>query len=326
MENNFDETTAIATIEAPSQIQPFASKDNFELAMRMANALSQSSLVPPEYQGKGGLANCLIALEMAGRVGISPFMTMQNLYVIHGRPSWSSKFLIAMINASGRFEALQYRFNQDKTSCVAFAKEKATGQILEGPEVSIKMAEDEGWLSKNGSKWKTMPEVMLRYRAAAFFERTYCPELSLGLHTVEEAQDIGPRETKRVEEIAKDATEEILNGVQVEQPTAEATPDNVIEVEARVTQTKSKSDAISGKLGTPEKQAPQKDIFDDSIARQSQILDLLGSSGGGLGLTPAEQTEFIKRHTGKQLGALNAEEAAKVITMATAELQKRDGF
>ena len=48
------------------------------------------------------------------------------------------------------------------------------------------MAIDEGWYSKNGSKWRTMPEQMLRYRAASFWCSTYSPELSMGMRTVEE--------------------------------------------------------------------------------------------------------------------------------------------
>jgi hypothetical protein len=54
----------------------------------------------------------------------------------------------------------------------------------------MQMAESEGWTKKNGSKWRTMPNQMLRYRAAAFWQRVYCPEISMGLMTAEEAEDI----------------------------------------------------------------------------------------------------------------------------------------
>jgi hypothetical protein len=52
------------------------------------------------------------------------------------------------------------------------------------------MANAEGWVSKAGSKWKTMPELMMRYRAAAFFGRLYAPEITMGMHSVEEVVDI----------------------------------------------------------------------------------------------------------------------------------------
>ena len=47
---------------------------------------------------------------------------------------------------------------------------------------SIAMAKAEGWYAKNGSKWKTMEDLMLRYRSAAFFARTVAPEVALGGH------------------------------------------------------------------------------------------------------------------------------------------------
>jgi len=164
----------------------------FDAAQRMAKALSSSTLVPPEYQGQQGLANSLIALEMSGRMGLSPLIVMQNLRIIHGRPSWSSQFLIATVNASGRFSPLRFGFDQEDnpTSCYAHATDKESGELLKGPAITMAMAQAEGWSTRSGSKWKTMPELMLRYRAAAFWVRLYCPEISLGLVTQEEAVDI----------------------------------------------------------------------------------------------------------------------------------------
>jgi hypothetical protein len=171
----------------------FKDGNAFALSQRIAKSLSSSSLVPDAYKGEKGLANCMIALELANRIGMSPFMVMQNLYVIQGRPSWSSTFLIAAINSCGRFEPLRFKTvgkeGQDDYGMIAFTKDK-NGNELESPTVTIKMAKDEGWYGKNGSKWKTMPEVMLRYRAASFFSRQYCPEITMGMKTVEEIQDV----------------------------------------------------------------------------------------------------------------------------------------
>ena len=204
---------------ATYQIQPFSNSDSFELAQRIGKALSCSTLVPVEYQGEKGFPNTLIALEMSGRIGISPLMTMQNLRVIHGRPSWSSTFLIAMVNACGRFILLRYRLEGkgDERSCVAYTTDKATGEMLEGPEVSITMAKAEGWYGRNGSKWKNMPDLMLTYRSAAFFARTYCPEVALGLHTTEEIYDYDEVQVQasRVSESekAKDLTAQVMGEV-----------------------------------------------------------------------------------------------------------------
>lgn len=164
----------------------------FDLVQRVAQMFAQSSLVPDTYQGN--LPNCVIALEMAQRIGASPLMTMQNMYIVHGRPAWSSQFLISCLNASGRFSPLRYRETgkrgTDSYGIVAWAKDLADGEVLEGPEVTLTMAKAEGWYQKKGSKWQTMPELMARYRAATFFARLYAPELTMGIRTTEEAVDI----------------------------------------------------------------------------------------------------------------------------------------
>jgi hypothetical protein len=121
-------------------------------------------------------------------------MVLQNIDIIHGRPSFRASFLIAMVNASGRFTPLQFRLDGtgDKRGCVAYATNKETGEIVEGPEVTLAMAKAEGWSTKSGSKWLTMPELMLRYRSAAFFARIYAPDITLGMQTAEEVYDAAP--------------------------------------------------------------------------------------------------------------------------------------
>ncbi len=119
---------------------------------------------------------------------------MQNIDIIHGRPSWRATFLIATVNACGRFSPLRFRFQgtegKSDWGCRAVAKDRETGEECVGTLITIALASAEGWTSKNGSKWKTMPEQMLCYRAAAFWTRVYAPELSLGMQTGDEVQDI----------------------------------------------------------------------------------------------------------------------------------------
>lgn len=226
------QTSAVA---APKPETPMSllTGSGFDQLQRVAKALCASTLVPAQYRaftevksyGKvtghnpnpAGLPNCVVALNMAMRMGADPLMVMQNLYVIEGRPSWSSQFIIAAINSCGRFSPLRFELsepgkdqvvkykavvwkNDKKTeeprevtiqhrTCRAWVIEKETGDRLDGPTVSMQMAIDEGWLTKNGSKWQTMPEIMLRYRAASLFGRLYAPELLMGLQTQEEVHD-----------------------------------------------------------------------------------------------------------------------------------------
>lgn len=256
-----------SAVAAPKQDSPMSllTGSGFDQLQRVAKALSASTLVPVQYRafaevkeyGKvvghepnsAGLPNCIVALNMAQRMGADPLMVMQNLYIIEGRPSWSSQFIIAAINSCGRFSPLRFDIsepgkaeeitytatvwkNKQKVeeqrkvkvthqTCRAWVIEKATGERLDGPLVSIQMAIDEGWLTKNGSKWQTMPEIMLRYRCASLFGRLYAPELLMGLQTVEEARDvIEPRDDDIVMTAVK------VSDLRDEEPTPPAIIDN----------------------------------------------------------------------------------------------------
>ena len=196
----------------------FSSLESFELAQRSAKLLSKSTLVPDEYQDN--ISNCVIALNMANRMEADPLMVMQNLYIVHGKPGWSSQFLISTFNTSGRFSSIRYEFvgerGSDEWGCRAWATEKETGERLESTLITIGMAKAEGWYGKKMSKWKTMPEQMLRYRAAAFLIRAYAPEIAMGMHTKEEIVDITPddedaEEVSVMEEIEQNANSETID-------------------------------------------------------------------------------------------------------------------
>lgn len=181
-----------SSLTTTSNNSVFSGIQAFEDAQRIAKALASSTLIPTQFQGQQGFANCLVALEIANRMNISPFLAMQHLHVIHGRPSWSSSFIIAMVNGSGRFTPLRFEMSGegDAMACFAVATDVKSEQELKGPTITIAMAKKEGWFSKNGSKWQTMPELMIRYRAAAFWGRLYASDLLLGIQSQEEVVDV----------------------------------------------------------------------------------------------------------------------------------------
>ena len=170
----------------------FFDLQSFELMQRIANGFSKSTLVPKEYQGN--ISNCMIALNLAQRMNADHLMVMQNLIIVHGRPTWSAQYLIATANMCGRFSAIRFEFfgdkNEDTWGCRAWAIEQVTGEKLTGSDVTIAIAKKEGWYGKNGSKWQSIPQQMLMYRAGAWWVRAYAPELSMGLMTADEATDV----------------------------------------------------------------------------------------------------------------------------------------
>lgn len=210
-------------------IPGFSSKQSIELALQSANILAKSSLVPKEFQGN--LPNCVIALNMAARMNADPLMVMQNLYIVHGKPSWSSQFLISTFNTSGKYSSLRYEWlgeeGKDSYGCKAWAIELQTGERLEGSPVTIDIAKKEGWYGKNGSKWPTMTKQMLMYRAASWFIRAYAPELAMGMHTAEELGDIidlSPAEYEIAQEVEQKANTEVIDIEYEEKPSEEEAP------------------------------------------------------------------------------------------------------
>lgn len=188
----------IAKVEKPvtellnstSEIASWMNPESFNQMVRVSSALSRSTLVPQNYQGKP--EDCLIAFDMANRMGINPLFVMQNLYVVKGKPAWSGQACMALINASHRFVNVKHNYfgteGKDDRGCFVSADRADTGEHLEGVKVTMQMAKNEGWTSN--PKWRNMPELMLAYRSAAFFARVYCPDMLMGCQTDDEVNDV----------------------------------------------------------------------------------------------------------------------------------------
>lgn len=201
-----DSSNSLAVAEAPHQPAALAPRPSvfgggiqaFEEAQRIAQAMASSTMVPAAYRGQAGFPNCLWAMELASAMRISPLVVMQNVTPVHGKPAWSAAFLIATVNACGRFTPLEFVMDdlENPTSCYAVAVSKLTGRELRGERITVDMAKAQGWWSRKDrdgnetSKWPAMTGQMLRYRAATFWVRVYAPEISCGIYSAEEAIEI----------------------------------------------------------------------------------------------------------------------------------------
>lgn len=179
----------------PANTQPernmLQNSDSLNRLYKLAKSYARSSMVPDVYRGNPD--NCFVAVELAARMDVSPVLVMQNLYIVQGRPSWAGSACKALIDGCGKFSHSEFVMSgsiEDGTAaCYLQAVNNSTGKLVKGTEITMRMAAAEGWLDKKGSKWKTMPEQMLKYRAASFFARSECPEALMGFQTAEEVQD-----------------------------------------------------------------------------------------------------------------------------------------
>lgn len=190
-----DLTVGVQTGASLSNV--WANKDQFNQLLRAAQMLSQTSIIPATYQNKP--QDCFVALEMATRMGVPPIVVMQNMYVVKGKPAWSGQACTMLINSCGKFADVKHIYTgvkgTDSRGCYVQATRISDGELITGTEVTLQMAKAEGWTSN--TKWRNMPELMLAYRASAFFARVYCPEALMGVHMDDEVYDDGysPRET-----------------------------------------------------------------------------------------------------------------------------------
>lgn len=201
-----NQQTQVAEVKPTDSIMPtnvWQSRDAFNQTLRMAQMLSQSSLVPQNYQNKP--QDCFIAIDIASRLGCSPIYVMQNLYVVKGKPSWAGQACMAIIMASNRFTNVRLCYvgkpGADDRGCCVKATRLCDGEEVQGTLVTMAMAKGEGWTSN--SKWRTMPEQMLGYRAASFFARLHCPDALMGLQTDDEIVDVDSAKKSNLTDILK---------------------------------------------------------------------------------------------------------------------------
>lgn len=171
---------------------------DFRQYFKMASELCKADIIPQAYKGK--VADTAIAIDMANRMGVSPMMVMQSMFVVKGKPSWSGQACLSFIRA--KFTDVKVIYvgakGTDDRGCYVKATDK-DGDVLEGTTVTMSMAKAEGWTSN--SKWRNMPEQMLAYRAASFFAKVHCPETLMGVQVEGEVEDSSKPAMREVEDV-----------------------------------------------------------------------------------------------------------------------------
>ena len=252
--------TAIQPLEAATRTDALTTGDiysdgaAFALAQRWAQAFSASKLVPEHLQGKA--ADCLVAFALARTMKLEPLTVLQNIHFVKGKPGWSAQFLIARANMSGKFtHGLRWRTEGKgadmSVTCYAHTTD---GEVVDAT-ASMAMAQAEGWTSN--SKYKSMPEQMLRYRSATLLVSLYCPEVKFGIPTAEELEDVAaaapPAQVSRIKDRVLSAarhqstatTADVVNEPAVDPKTAA----KVQVVDALIDGTTNPADAVAYLVG-----------------------------------------------------------------------------
>lgn len=163
--------------------------------VEMAKMLAKSTIIPVAYQNYP--ENILLALDISNRMGISPMVIMQQMYIIQGKPSFSGQFVATIVQTNPKFSNVELVYvgeeGKDTYGAYVTAINKEDGKTLKGTVVTIAMAKAEGWFQRSGSKWQTMATQMLGYRAYTYFGRLYAPAELMGLYATDEVEDFMPK-------------------------------------------------------------------------------------------------------------------------------------
>lgn len=268
--------TELAIANERANALVFDTAEHFALAQRICQCLITANMLPKQFCGEQNFGNCMLALEIAQRAQLPVMEVFQNLYVVNGKTSWASQYLIGRVNSSRRFSGLRWDSEGDGTDkwrMRAKSVDTRTGEELVGEWVSLQMARDEKW----GAKWNTMPGQMLRYRSAAFWVRVYAPDIAMGIPMYDEVEDISYTEIVNDEEAKanRDAAANAIAGAIGKKKKPQPVVQIVVEKEGDTptdTPTDTPSDAPSNK--------PNGEQYNSILEKAKQNLGIPSSNKG----------------------------------------------
>ena len=175
-------TTAITQQRQPAfSLTP----QSIDEALRFAEMLSKSSIVPKDYQGNAG--NILVAIQWGMEIGLQPLQAMQNIAVINGRPSIWGDAMLAIVRGSGLLEYI--REEPTDESCTCTIKRKGEDPVTR----TFTMADaKKARLANKQGPWTQYPKRMMQMRARAYALRDVFPDVLRGVEVAEIASDLPP--------------------------------------------------------------------------------------------------------------------------------------
>lgn len=172
----------VTALQAPKQNFSLAPKDLDE-ALRFADMLASSVLVPKDYVGKPG--NCLVAIQWGMELGLQPMQAMQSIAVINGRPSLWGDAMLGLVKSHPEFEWIKEECDGNVATCTI--KRRGEPEVIQ--VFTMEDAKRAGLTGKQGP-WTQYPKRMLQMRARGFALRDAFPDALRGLISSEEARDL----------------------------------------------------------------------------------------------------------------------------------------
>lgn len=143
-------------------------------------------------------ANATGAMMLGGALGLDPLTSLQNLYVVHGRPGMYTRLKVALVQAAGH-EVWTEHLDDDRA--VVCGRRAGTDQVVR-VEITMDMAKTAEWTTN--AAYRKTPRDILYARAASRVCDRVAADLLMGIRSVE---DIDPDEAPSVD--ARVTSEEV---------------------------------------------------------------------------------------------------------------------
>jgi len=174
-------TNAVTTRNTP------LSPSTFTEAVKFAEMMSRSTMVPPDYRGKP--ENVLMALQYGAELGLSPLQSIQSLALINGKWTLYGDAILALVRGSPVCEDVIERFEGEGDKLTAICEARRRGSEPKVWSFSVADATKASLWGKSGP-WTQYPRRMLQHRARGFALRDAFPDVLRGVISAEEAGDM----------------------------------------------------------------------------------------------------------------------------------------
>lgn len=172
----------LVTGNRPTAIVP----TDMDTAYRLGKAICLAGMAP---KGMETPEKCMIAIMRGLEVGLTPFMALDKIAIVNGRPVIWGDGAIGLVRGSGLCEFVKERIEGKDDGRVAICETKRRGEVEAIRRTfSVADAKKAGLWGKTGP-WQQYPERMLQMRARAFALRDGFADVLGGLYLREEIED-----------------------------------------------------------------------------------------------------------------------------------------
>lgn len=174
-------STQLAAPTIPGRMTPLL-PENFADALKMAETLSKSSIVPKAYQGQPG--NVFAAIMLAAELRITPMLAMREVFFLDDRPVLYAEMKVALVMRESDCEYFR---------CVHSDARKATFETKRrghpAPQQLTVTIEEIPETLRKKDNWRNFTANMLRWRCEGWLCDMVYPDKVMGLKSREEMED-----------------------------------------------------------------------------------------------------------------------------------------